>query len=252
MEEQPTNKSPFDLLTSKQSFVLGLVGGVLVLIVIGFFVLLGMVMNGSSFGSNSGSYKPTANTNPTPAPTNDAGAIDINLIAESLKLDMKDFQACLTNPETNALVSADITSGNAAGVRGTPHTLAVLANGTGAVLNGAIPFEQADAVVAGLLRGEGATTLTGLSPVTKDDHITGAKKPKVTLIEYSDFECPFCQRFHPTVKQLLEKYPDDVAVVFRHFPLESIHPNARGYAVASECAAEQGKFWEFTDSIFGA
>lgn len=252
MEEQQTNKSPFDLLTSKQSFVLGLISGVLVLIVIGFFVLLGMVMNGSSFGSNSGSYKPTANTNPTPAPTNDAGAIDVNLIAESLDLDMKDFQTCLADAGTDALVAADISSGNAAGVRGTPHTLAVLANGTGAVLNGAIPFEQADATVAALLRGEGATALTGLAPVTKDDHIMGASKPKVTLIEYSDFECPFCQRFHPTVKQLAAKYPNDVAVVYRHFPLESIHPNARGYAVASECAGAQGKFWEFADTLFGA
>lgn len=251
MEEQ-TKKSVFDLLTSKQSFVLGLASGVLVLIVIGFFVLLGMVMSGSSFGGGS-TYKPTTvNTNPTPAPTNGAGAIDVNLIAESLNLDMKEFQACLTNTDTDALVAADISSGNAAGVRGTPHTLAVLANGTGAVLNGAIPFEQADATIAALLRGEGATTLTGLTPVDKNDHIMGAKKPKVTLIEYSDFECPFCQRFHPTIKQIAAKYPNDVAVVYRHFPLESIHPNARGYAVASECAGQQGKFWEFADTLFGA
>lgn len=252
MEEQKVQKSPFDLLTSKQSFVLGLVSGLLVIIVIGFFVLLGMVMNGSTFGSNSGSYKPTVNTNPTPAPTNDSGAIDVNLIAESLDLDMKDFQACLTNPETNALVSADITSGNAAGVRGTPHTLAVLANGTGAVLNGAIPFEQAEATVAALLRGEGATALTGVTPVGSDEHRIGPRNAKVTLIEYSDFECPFCQRFHPTIKQIAAKYPDDVAVVYRHFPLESIHPNARGYAIASECAGQQGKFWEFADTLFGA
>ena len=249
MEEQQTKKSPFDLLTSKQSFVLGLASGVLTLIVIGFFVLLGMVLNGSSFGGST-TYKPSTNTNPTPAPTTNTGAIDVNLIAESLKLDMKDFQACLTNADTNALVSADITTANAVGVRGTPHTIAVLSNGTGAVLNGAIPFEQADAVVAGLLRGEGATAITGLSPVSKDDHIIGAKKPKVTLIEYSDFECPFCQRFHPTTKQLLEKYPNDVALVYRHFPLESIHPNARAYAVASECAGQQGKLWEFADALF--
>lgn len=250
MEEQQ-KKSLFDLLTPKQNFVLGLVGGLLVLIVIGFFVLLGMVLSGSSFGG-SGSYKPTVNTNPTSAPTNETGAIDVNLVAESLKLDMKDFSACLTDPKTAALVEADQASGDKAGVRGTPHTIALLANGTGAVLNGAIPFEQADALIAGLLKGEGASAMTGVDPVSKDDHIIGAKKPKVTLIEYSDFECPFCQRFHPTTKQILAKYPNDVALVYRHFPLESIHQNAKGYAVASECAAQQDKFWEFADAIFGA
>ena len=83
----------------------------------------------------------------------------------------------------------------------------------------------------------------------KVDHIKGAKKAKVTLVEYSDFECPFCSRFFPTVQQVLEEYPKDVRVVYRHFPL-SFHPEAAPAAEASECAAEQGKFWEFHDGIF--
>lgn len=83
----------------------------------------------------------------------------------------------------------------------------------------------------------------------KEDHIRGAKNAKVTVIEYSDFECPFCARFHPTMQRLIENYPNDVRWVYRHFPLESIHPKARPLAVASECASEQGKFWEFADAI---
>lgn len=82
------------------------------------------------------------------------------------------------------------------------------------------------------------------------DHVAGNKNAKVTLVEYSDFECPFCGRFHPTVKELLAKYGDDVRVVYRHYPLTSIHPNAVPAAEASECAAEQGKFWEFADEAF--
>lgn len=83
----------------------------------------------------------------------------------------------------------------------------------------------------------------------KNDHIIGGKNAKVTLIEYSDFECPFCGSFFPTVKQALAEYGDDIRVVYRHFPL-SFHPQAQPAAEASECAAEQGKFWEFHDGLF--
>lgn len=83
----------------------------------------------------------------------------------------------------------------------------------------------------------------------KNDHIKGGENAKVTLIEYSDFECPFCGRFAPTVKQALDEYGDDIRVVYRHFPL-SFHPQAQPAAEASECAAEQGKFWEFHDKLF--
>ena len=93
-------------------------------------------------------------------------------------------------------------------------------------------------------------TAITVKEVSDDEHIKGAKNAKVTLVEYSDFECPFCTRFIPTVEQVLEKYPDDVRVVYRHFPLRSIHPNAAPAAAASECAADQGKFWEFHDELF--
>lgn len=83
-----------------------------------------------------------------------------------------------------------------------------------------------------------------------NDHIKGNKNAPVTIVEYSDFDCPFCVRFVPTVEQALEKYPNDVRLVYRHFPLRSIHPNAAPAAEASECAAEQGKFWEYHDELF--
>jgi protein-disulfide isomerase len=89
-----------------------------------------------------------------------------------------------------------------------------------------------------------------LAPVTEDENILGnIDKAKVVLIEYSDFECPFCERHYPTVNSLLETYGDDIAVVYRHFPL-SFHPEALPAALASECAAEQGAFQEFHDALF--
>jgi len=84
----------------------------------------------------------------------------------------------------------------------------------------------------------------------KLDHIRGNANAKVTLIEYSDLECPFCKNFHPTMQQIMDKYGKDVRWVFRHFPLDSIHRQARPEAMATECAAEQGKFWEFVDKIY--
>lgn len=89
-------------------------------------------------------------------------------------------------------------------------------------------------------------------PVDADDHVRGNPDAKVTVIEYSDFECPFCKRHHPTILKLLETYGDDVNVVFRHFPL-SFHQNAQKEAEGSECAAELGgnaAFWKFHDAIF--
>lgn len=90
----------------------------------------------------------------------------------------------------------------------------------------------------------------GVVPTVGDqDHIRGEKNAKVTIVEYSDFECPFCSRFHPTLVQLMNEYKGQVRWVYRHFPLSS-HPNAQKAAEASECAAEQGKFWELADKMF--
>lgn len=87
----------------------------------------------------------------------------------------------------------------------------------------------------------------------KVDHIRGAQNAKVTLIEYSDTECPFCKRFHPTMQQLTKEYPNDVRWVYRHFPLDALHSKARKESEATECAGELGgnnKFWAYLDRLF--
>lgn len=83
--------------------------------------------------------------------------------------------------------------------------------------------------------------------------ILGNKDAKVTIVEFSDLQCPFCKAYlDDTHEQLKEKYIDTgkVKFAFRHYPLTSIHPNAQKAAEASECANEQGKFWEFHDKVF--
>lgn len=94
-----------------------------------------------------------------------------------------------------------------------------------------------------------AAPKSAVPAVTAADHIRGNKDAKVVLIEYADFQCPYCVRHHPTMEKLMDEYGEDVAWVFRHFPL-SFHDEAQPAAVASECASEQGKFWEFADALY--
>lgn len=112
----------------------------------------------------------------------------------------------------------------------------------------------AGAIVADDQRPSSSTD--NIRPVTSDDHIFGNPNAPVKIVEYSDFECPFCKRFHDTMNSIMESQIEkgEVAWVFRHFPLDQLHPkNARRAAVASECANELGgndAFWEFTNGWF--
>lgn len=82
------------------------------------------------------------------------------------------------------------------------------------------------------------------------DHIRGKIDAPVTLVEYSDTECPFCKRFHPTLQQAVREYDGKVRWVYRHYPLEGLHQRAKKEAEATECASAQGKFWEYLDRLF--
>ena len=94
---------------------------------------------------------------------------------------------------------------------------------------------------------ENGTSL--LPPITENDHIKGNNESAITLVEYSDFQCPACGDYYPLLKQLNEEFGDNILFAYRHFPLQQ-HQNAKPAAIASEAAAKQGKFWEMHDMIF--
>lgn len=85
---------------------------------------------------------------------------------------------------------------------------------------------------------------------TFDDPSLGPRDAKIVIVEFSDFQCPFCNEAKPVIKEVLKNYGDQILFIYRDFPLVDIHPQALLAAMAGECAHEQGKFWEMHDRIF--
>jgi len=89
-----------------------------------------------------------------------------------------------------------------------------------------------------------------LPSVTDSDIKIGSDDAKVKVIEFSDFQCPYCKAFQPTIDQALKEYGDKIQFIFKEFPLTNIHPQANNGALAAECANEQGKFLEYASKLF--
>ena len=79
----------------------------------------------------------------------------------------------------------------------------------------------------------------------------GPANSQVTIVEYSDYQCPYCRRVQPTLLQILDKYGDKVSLIYKDLPLRQIHPQAQKAGEAARCAGDQGKFWEYHDKLFG-
>lgn len=166
------------------------------------------------------------------------------------------FEECLASGKFDSKISADQNQGASLGVQGTPATFI-----NGYLISGALPYEAVSQLIDSLLKGEepafdflkdeeGKITKVDMPQITDSDHKTGAANGKIVYMEFSDFECPYCGRFATqSTKLVKQNYANDVTIVFKHFPL-SFHQNAKKAAVATECANEQGKFWEMHDKLF--
>src|SRR5436853_6377104 len=87
-------------------------------------------------------------------------------------------------------------------------------------------------------------------PVDDRDHAVGPADAPVTLVEYGDFECPYCGMAYPIVASILRRMGDSIRFVFRHFPLTQVHPHAQHAAEMAEAATDRGKFWPMHDQLF--
>src|SRR3989338_1136698 len=177
-------------------------------------------------------------------------------LAKDLKIKEKAFNDCLLLDEVNQKVTDQFNEAVAIGGRGTPYTIIIAPNGTRAVISGALPYETVkasiDKAIAGTLEA-GQAELSKMLAVSDTDHAIGGSG-EITLVEYSDFQCPFCARFDHTVKRALLEYPT-LKLVYRHFPLSNLHPEAKPAAIASECVARlagNDAFWKFADSLFAS
>jgi protein-disulfide isomerase len=127
---------------------------------------------------------------------------------------------------------------------------------SGGLIAGAIIFTNSYQPAEALqgVEAAGGAKQTAVAEPSAQDHWRGNPEAPIVLVEYSDFECPFCASIHPTLKRIVDESQGEVAWVYRHLPLESIHPQARPAAIASECIAQQlgsDGFWAFADQVFG-
>ncbi len=203
----------------------------------------------------------------------------VDEMAREIGLDMERYQRDVNAPETQAQIAADQAQASKLGANGTPHFFI-----NGVRLSGAQPYETFKSTIDGQLRRANQVLASGVSrrdlyenlikdgasappapppsqqapPPPQARNVDpgegpaiGGKHAKVTIVEWSDFQCPFCSRVEPTLKQILDTYKDEVRVVWRNEPLP-FHPNAMPAAKAAMAAARQGndKFWKLHDLMF--
>jgi protein-disulfide isomerase len=103
---------------------------------------------------------------------------------------------------------------------------------------------------AGAAQAQAPREIRQWKQVAAAGSVIGRPDAPVKIVEFSDFQCPFCARIQTSLDEIRAKYPDQVAIVYRHYPLEAIHPHAFGAALAAACAEEQGRFKPYHDALF--
>lgn len=174
---------------------------------------------------------------------------NLKIYASKLDLDQKKFNSCLDSGEKASLVSADQSDGVTSGVQGTPS---YFVNGRPLAI-GAAPFSEFKKVIDEELSGSAPANTERKNVAVGNLPVLGQENAPVTFIEFSDYQCPFCGRFHQQAEvQIKKEYVDagKLKIYFRDFPLTQIHPGAQKAAEAARCAADQGKFWEYNNLVF--
>jgi protein-disulfide isomerase len=236
----------------------------------GAIIVAGLLVMFGIFAANS---KKTVNSGDQ--------AVSLVGLAEAAGLeDTEAFRQCVNSDTYTDKVNTESTDAQAAGGQGTPYNLFVTKNGYVFPISGALPYQYTKQITDRILTG--VTEQQSYDTIAKDiygmigeeapaagsvkfpavnttDHIIGSPTATLVVVEYSDIQCPYCKQFHSTMHQIIDAYTDegkkdDIAWVFRDFPLESIHPHAHQLAIASECFAHQVEgpqaFWTYVDSLY--
>lgn len=213
-------------------------------------VVAGVLIAGAIIFTNS-SKSPSVKTNEVV----EKNTISLSELAEKAGVNKKDFDSCMKERKGLAKVNADADGGEKAGVQGTPASFIVAKNGTILSINGAASYadvkEKIDQVLASTSRLAESEDIE-VPALAADDRYLGNINADVVIIEYSDIDCPFCKRFHPTMERIAQEYGSKIAWVYRHFPLDSLHPEARTKAEATECVAQLAGnevFWKYLKTL---
>lgn len=171
-------------------------------------------------------------------------------LAKKLGVDEAKYTSCFNDKKYQAKIDADTAEAQKAGGQGTPFTVIVdTKSGKALPVSGALPYEQLKAAIASV-NTQGVKSV--IRPPSASDHIIGSPTAPIVLVEYSDFQCPYCQLIHPSLEKLVSESNGQIAWVYRNFPLYQIHPQATPAANAAECIAEQlgnDGFWKFANTL---
>lgn len=171
----------------------------------------------------------------------------------------KTFEQCIANPEIEARINEEIAEAGRIGGQGTPFNVIQTPDDLLIAVPGAYPYEAFADIIDRALAGElteeekaSAISIDDIRPFDANrDYFKGPADAEITIYEWSDYECPYCARVHPSLQQVVDTYPN-VNWVYRNLPL-SFHPQAMPAAKAALCIGQEkgnDAFWQFTDKVF--
>ena len=180
-------------------------------------------------------------------------------IAFALGVSVNDYKACVAEGASKPLIAKQEEEARIAGAQGTPFNIIVTKTGKTLVIPGALTYDKLKPLLDEILANPESTRIPWTTdakfvyqPVNTTDHIRGAADPAITIIEYSDLDCPYCKLFHGVLEQAMKDYGTQIAWVYRHSPIDSLHPDARNKAIGAECVAKlkgEEAFWKFVDKV---
>jgi predicted DsbA family dithiol-disulfide isomerase len=207
------------------------------IIVAGLFIAIGLLLTRG--GGNNSSNQPKT-------------------LSEQVGVSKEKLLACIEETEPEALsksIFEDLEKAMSAvpeNERGTPYSVVIGPNDIKTDIRGAYPYESVKAIIDGMIAGEIESDYQGeISPQTENDHVYGNSNALVTVIEYSDFECPYCKTFHATMKKIVDESNGQVKWIYRNFPLRQ---TSFEKLIAAECVAKikgNDAYWQYTELLFG-
>ncbi|PID52124.1 MAG: hypothetical protein CR972_03810 [Candidatus Moraniibacteriota bacterium] len=224
-----------------------------------FMLLIFTVTEKITFNQKTSKHIKATNISNKESSEEESVSIDISLgdLATELEISREDFSACMSERRHKDVVQNHIDDARKTGVTGTPHSFVLIDDALYEIPGAYEEFEMRtffdDLLAGNNPRAKDVSAERDVTPVNENDWVIGNDDARITIIEYSDIDCPYCKKFHAATAHMRADYADDVRWVFRHMPVDSSHPYARTKAEAAECVGEIGggvAFWQYLDKLY--